>query len=59
MSEQEQRRESTHAPKDNAQAQQWLYNLRRMAQRAIQRPDEAQRLLPQIVSELDSQLKNS
>jgi hypothetical protein len=59
MSEQEQRREQAHAPKHNDLAQQWLYNLRRMAQRAIQRPDEAQRLLPQIVSELDSQLKNS
>jgi hypothetical protein len=59
MSEQEQRREQSPAPKHNDLAQQWLYNLRRMAQRAINRPEEAKRLLPQIISELDSQLKNS
>ena len=52
-------RETDRAPKNEAPPRQWLYNLRRMAQRALKHPDEGERQLKQIVAEIDGQLKDS
>jgi hypothetical protein len=57
MNEREQERESTRAQKVKDPARQSWYNVKRLAQAILRRPEDLDRLAKQIISTADNNLE--